>query len=333
VLSRPSLLRAAALLTALVLGAGGLVAPVDAHQAAKDPRKTRGLFVDTTMPAATQDRVYRQRIGKYAQALWIIPEAYPTSQVRDVVRAYTKRALDARKTPMLTIYGIPGRDCGSHSSNGALQTATEYRAWIRQIALGVRSQTAMVVVEPDALPLFSSSVAACPTKPEGWQGMLRYANKQLGRTDAWVYLDAGHSNWTPYDDRPSFLKQSGIQYVRGFSTNVSNFRTTASEKVYASTLLAGLRKLGVKGKHYIIDTSRNGAPGGPQDNQVLNPYWARVGQPPRLLFDGAFDGRLWIKHPGESDGQVNGGNSSGKWCDMLADRLLDRESDQGSCPE
>jgi endoglucanase len=331
VLSRPSLLRAAALLTALVLGAVGLVAPVDAHQAAKDPRKSRGLFVDSKMPAANEERVYRENIGKYAQALWIIPEAYPTSRVKSVIRDYTRDALSARKTPMLVIYGIPGRDCGSHSSSGALQTAEQYRAWIRQVTAGVRDQTAIVVVEPDALPLFSSSVAACPTKPDGWQSMLRFASKKLGGTDAWVYLDAGHSNWTPYDDRPSFLKQSGIQYVRGFSTNVSNFRPSSDEKAYAATLLQGLRELGVKGKRYIIDTSRNGAQ--PLDDQVLNPPWARVGQPPRLLFDGAFDGRLWIKHPGESDGQVNGGNSSGRWCDMLADRLLDRQPDLGYCPE
>jgi len=193
VLARSISLRLGALLTALALGLTGAVL-VDGASASdqsavkqgKDPRKSRGLFVDTTMPAATEERVYRDRIGTYAQALWIIPEAYPTSQVRDVVRTYTKRALDARKTPMLTVYGIPGRDCGSHSSSGALQTATQYRAWIRQIALGVRNQTAMVVVEPDALPLFSSTVAPCPTTPEGWQGMLRYANKQLGRTDRWT---------------------------------------------------------------------------------------------------------------------------------------------------
>ena len=347
-LSRSVLLRAVALTTALVLGGLGLVAPVDAQPSpgqldgvaakGKDPRKTRGLFVDPLMPAAKQaERVYRDEIGKYAQALWLIPEAYPTKAdpsqpwlvpVQKAVRAYTSRALDARKTPMLVVYGIPGRDCGSHSSEGALQNARQYRGWIRKLAAGVEDQKAIVIVEPDALPLFSSSVAACPTKPTGWKGMLAYANQQLGRTDAWVYLDAGHSNWTPYDERPRFLKEAGIKYVRGFSTNVSNFRPTADEKRYAAELLRGLKRIGVKGKHYVIDTSRNGA--APQDDQVLNPYWARIGKPPRLVFDGAFDGTLWVKHPGESDGTVNGGPSSGEWCDNLADRLLDRP-ESGAC--
>ncbi|MGB0098994.1 MAG: glycoside hydrolase family 6 protein, partial [Nocardioides sp.] len=295
-------------------------------------RKTRGLFVDPLMPAYKQGGVYRTKIGKRAQALWIIPEAYPKGRVKGVVRAYTSRALKAKKTPMLVVYGIPGRDCGSHSSSGALKNAKQYRAWINKVAAGVSGQKAIVIMEPDALPLFSSSVAACPTKPNGWKGMLRYANKRLGKTDAWVYLDAGHSDWRPFDDRPSFLKQAGIKHVRGFSTNVSNFRTTASEKRYATTLLQGLRSIGIKSKRYVIDTSRNGSKD-PVDADVLNPTWARVGQAPRLLFQGAFDGRLWVKHPGESDGQVNGGNSSGKWCNLLADRLLNRQPSQGSCPE
>jgi endoglucanase len=328
-------LRALALSLALGLG---LVAPVAAQTPAEDgthteslqakgqdPRKTRGLFVDQEMWAYQEGGVYRREIGIRAQALWIIPEAYPASQVRGVVRTYTSRALKAKKTPMLVVYGIPGRDCGSHSSDGALQNAKQYRAWIRKVASGVSGQKAIVIVEPDALPLFSSSVAACPTVPDGWQGMLRFANKRLGGTDAWVYLDVGHSNWTPYDERPRFMKQSGIQYVRGFSTNVSNFRTTAAEKRYAGELLRGLKRLGVKGKHYVIDTSRNGREGGPRDGQVINPPWARVGKPPRLVFDGAFDGSLWVKHPGESDGTECGGPSSGQWSVMLADRLLGRD--------
>lgn len=337
-LPRTLILRAAALALALGLG---LVAPVGAQQVepgehvaqkAKDPRTTRGLFVDPKMPASNNGPYYRKRIGKYAQALWIIPEAYPTKQVKGVVRAYTSRALKAKKTPMLVVYGIPGRDCGSHSSGGALKNAKQYRSWVTQVAAGVARQKAMVIIEPDALPLFSSDVAACPTKPDGWQGMLRFASKKLGRTDAWAYLDAGHSDWRPYDTRPSYLKKAGVQYTRGISTNVSNFRPTADEQAYAQELLLGLRKLGIRGKHYVIDTSRNGA-ADPVGGDVLNPTWARIGKPPRLVLNGAFDGTLWVKHPGESDGQVNGGSSSGTWCDMLADRLLKGRSDESYCPE
>ena len=339
-LPRPSLLRVATLVTVLALGAAVLATPVVAEPrnqhalAGKgDPRKSRGLFVDPVMPAYKNGGVYRDRIGRYAQAFWVIPEEYGTSSVRQDVRAYTMRALAAKKTPVLSVYGIPGRDCGMYSSGNPLKTAAQYRGWIRQVANGVRDQKVLLVLEPDALPLFSSDYQSCPEKPAGWQGMLKFASRVLSKAGAWVYLDAGHSNWTPYDERPAYLKASGIGYARGFSTNVSNFRPTADEKAYAATMLAGLRKLGVKGKRYVIDTSRNGATPSSDGYDVINPTWARVGRPPRLVFDGAFDGTLWVKHPGESDGDNDDGGpipDSGDWCDFLADRLLGRP-ESSSC--
>jgi endoglucanase len=329
VLPRP-LSRACATAAVLVLSTVGLATVSDADVAhrAKDPRRTHGLYVDAKMPAHQQGGVYRSRIGKFSQAFWVIPEAYGTDYVRAKVREYTDHAASAHKTPVLTVYGIPGRDCGMYSSGNPLTSAGQYRAWIKQVAAGLRGTRAMVVLEPDALPLFSSTVNPCSTRPAGWQGLLRFATKRLSKSGAWVYLDAGHSNWTPYDTRPGFLKASGVKFARGISTNVSNFRPTADEQRYATTLLAGLRKLGVKGKHYVIDTSRNGA--APSDDRVINPPWARLGARPKLVFRGAFDGTLWIKHPGESDGYENGGPKSGDWCDFLADRLLG-QSESGSC--
>lgn len=329
-LPRSVLLRACAALVALVLLPMGLVGPADAQQGA-DPRRTRGLYVDPKMPAHQQGGVYQERIGTVSQAFWVIPEAYGVDAVRGKVQEYTGDALAAGKTPVLTVYGIPGRDCGMYSSEGSLETAAQYKAWIKRLAQGLRGTHALVVLEPDALPLFSSDVNACPTERAGWQGMLRFATKTLSRTGAWVYLDAGHSNWTPYDARPRFLKAAGVKYARGISTNVSNFRPTSDEKAYARTLLRGLGKLGIRGKKYVVDTSRNGAAPSPDGWDVINPTWARIGERPRLVFKGAFDGRLWVKHPGESDGYENGGPRSGEWCDFLADRLLGITPESDSC--
>jgi len=318
-----------AALVLVVAGTVGLVGPADAGPG-KDPRRTQGLYVDSLMPAYQQGGVYQARIGKVSQAFWVIPEAYGVGAVRGKVQEYAGDALAARKTPVLTVYGIPGRDCGMYSSGNPLTTAAEYRAWVRQVARGLKGSKALVVLEPDALPLFSSDVNACPTKPAGWQAMLRFATRTLSRSGAWVYLDAGHSNWTPYEARPSFLKAAGVRFARGISTNVSNFRPTSAEKAYAVTLLRGLGKLGIKGKKYVIDTSRNGATPGADGYDVINPTWARIGAKPRLRFQGAFDGTLWVKHPGESDGYQNGGPASGQWCDYLADRLLEL-TPSGSC--
>ncbi|MDF1604388.1 glycoside hydrolase family 6 protein [Nocardioides sp. YIM 152315] len=334
-LPRPVAARAGATAVAVVLGtvgAVGVTTASDAEAAArpKDPRRSQGLFVDRTMLAYQQGGVYRSRLGRVPQSFWVIPEEYAADTVRDDVHEYADDAAAARRTPVLTVYGIPGRDCGEYSSGNPLTTAAEYRAWIRQVAAGLRSQRALVVLEPDAVPLFGGPAGACPTKPPGWHRMLRFASRTLSRAGAWVYLDAGHSSWTPYTRRAAHLKASGIKFARGISTNVSNFRPTRAEKRYAAGLLRGLRRLGVQHLHYVVDTSRNGARPGADGYDVINPTWARVGKRPRLVFRGAFDGTLWVKHPGESDGTEHGGPAAGQWCDLLADRLLGRP-ESGSC--
>lgn len=298
-------------------GSTGSPAAVVVAKQAKDPRKRLGLYVDPRMPAAQQGAAYR-RIAQQPQALWFGNEYYPIARVASVAREYTRLAAKARKTPVLVVYSIPDRDCGQYSQGG-LPGGKAYQRWVKRLAKGIRGSRPLVILEPDAIPFYGQGVCA---NGSNRLALIRYAARVLTRAGAWVYLDAGHSNWTPYAGRARLLKKAGIRYARGFSTNVSNFRTTASEHAYARTLLRDLRKLGVRGKKYVIDTSRNGA--APQDDRVINPAWARVGAAPRLRFRGAFDGTLWVKHPGESDGTECGGPSSGAWSNLLADRLLGR---------
>jgi endoglucanase len=321
----PRFPRAVALFAILCLTTLGLTAPSDAKPA-KDPRRTQGLFVDNLMPAYQQGGTYRTEIGKRPQALWLSSDYYSRGQVAGVVKSYTARAKRAKKTPMLVVYSIPDRDCGG-ASQGGLPGAAAYKSWVRAVAKGLRGTKSLLVLEPDAIPFYGN--ADCQNA-SGRLGLIRYATKVLSKTGTWVYLDAGHSNWTPYDDRAALLKQAGIKFARGFSTNVSNFRPLADEKRYASTLISGLRGLGIKGTKYVVDTSRNGAQPSSDGNDVCNPPWARVGAKPRLAFKGAFDGTLWVKHPGESDGDYDpnrdchGGPPSGQWSNALADGLLGR---------
>jgi endoglucanase len=300
---------------------------VVAAKKAKDPRKKLGLFVDPRMPAAQQGPAY-DAIARQPQALWFT-DYYPTSGVRSAARDYLARAAEAKKTPMMVVYAIPGRDCGQHSSGG-LADGAAYQAWITQLAKGIKGSKPLLVLEPDAIGFYADNTS-CPGTGE-WPGLLSYATKKLSRAGAWVYLDSAHSNWSNANGgvpgRAALLKRSGIAHARGFSTNVSNFRTTASEQAYATQLLGELRKVGVKGVKYVIDTSRNGF-SSPVDGDVINPTWARVGAPPKLRFRGAFDGTLWVKHPGESDGPVNSSAGSGQWCDQLADRLLGQPESPG----
>ncbi len=278
------------------------------------------------MPAAKAGDRYT-RIGSKAQALWIT-DYYPTDHVRADVRAYVDRANEADKTPVLSIYAIPGRDCGLYSSGG-LPDGPSYQAWIREVAAGLDGGHAMVVLEPDAVAFMGNP--ACTTDPTERQRLLTYAARLLKKAGAWVYIDAGHSGWRTPEVMAPLLKQSGMRYARGFSTNVGNFRHTGAERDYAKRLVKELKQLGLTGKHYLTETARNGG-GRPAEGDVCNPTWARIGHAPKLLFKkggkyGPLDGYLWIKHPGESDGQssdatCHGGPPSGQWWPRGAKRLL-----------
>ncbi|MDN4172333.1 glycoside hydrolase family 6 protein [Nocardioides sp. SOB77] len=283
---------------------------------ATDPLRTRALFVDDRMPAVLEGESRHAPIAKKAQALWLGIDYYPTDRVRGIVQEYVGRAAAARRTPVLVAYSIPDRDCGQHSSGGAADAAA-YKAWIKEVAAGIGSTKPMVVVEPDAIPFIGSP--GCADADEHL-ALLRFAVKRLAAAGAWVYLDAGHSAW-PADGRALLLKRAGVGLARGFATNVSNFRSLADELAYGALLRKELRALGVTGVKQVVDTSRNGAKQ-PVTGDVINPTWARVGKAPTMVLAGGLDATLWVKHPGESDGAVNGGAAAGRWCDLLADRLL-----------
>ena len=331
-MTRRRLLRPTALVVALVAAAALLVgwtavpawSPADADVLASasakpqaDPRRKRPLYTDPTIAAAGQESRYAT-LALTPQATWYSSEHYPTEQVAGVVADQVARASATRTTPVLVLYAIPGRDCGQYSAGG-LPDAPSYRAYVRSFTrgLGKRSK-ALVIVEPDAIPFLAQP--GCPRSAARVK-MLRYAVEQISRTGAWVYLDAGHAGWTPYDGRARLLKRAGVAKARGISTNVSNFRPLPEERAYATGLRRELARLGVKGVRFVIDTSRNGA-ASPVAGDVINPTWARIGPAPRMRFQGPLDATLWVKHPGESDGTLNGGNGSGQWCDLLADRLL-----------
>ena len=197
----------------------------------------------------------------------------------------------------LVVYNIPGRDCGSYSAGGA-DSAQAYQAWITQLASGVRGGT-RIVLEPDSLGLDCTLATAAP--------LLQFAVGQLKARGATVYIDA--SQWVRVDTVTSGgvtkigmadrLRSAGIAAADGFALNVSNYQTTAAMVAYGHALSGALG-----GKHFIIDTSRNG--NGPLGSQWCNPAGRALGQTPTTTTGiTGLDALLWIKRPAESDGQCS----------------------------
>ena len=107
------------------------------------------------------------------------------------------------------------------------------------------------------------------------------------------------------------LKQADIAAADGFSLNVSNYIDNAATIAFGEKL----SKL-VGGKHFIIDTSRNGL-GNAAD--WCNPRGQALGVAPTTRTGHPLvDAFLWIKQPGESDGNCKGGPSAGSWWTEIA---------------
>jgi len=275
--------------------------------AARDARFDRPLYVDPASQAAlaARDDARFAPIARRAQALWLL-DTHGVDGVELVARRYARAAVRAGRTPVVALYAIPARDCGSYSAGGL--RPRDYRRWVRSVARGLRGTGAIAVVEPDALAM-TGLCDGQGNRPR----LLRHAVTTLTAAGAWAYLDAGHSAWHPPDLAADLLVRAGVDRGRGFVTNVANFQRTRDEVAWAEDVRAELRRRGVRRVRYAIDTSRNGA--GPSTAEGwCNPSIARLGRRPTMRRGGARDGFLWVKRPGESDGDCGKGTPpAGHW--------------------
>lgn len=236
-------------------------------------------------------------------AYWLTPELDPLDQVWDRIAHLSAQAREQDASLAVVVYGLPDRDCGNHSAGGL--DPQSYREWTARIgdALSQASDLQKIVVlEPDSIALSSQ----CGSLQER-AGHLRAAVENLRGINTWIYLDGGHSSWHPAADMAGLIRATGlIGEVRGVALNVSNYQNTADEFAYAHALSDQLG-----GTHAVIDTSRNGA--GPAGPEWCNPPGRLVGDPGGMYGDGVVDTNLWIKPPGESDGECNGGPVAGAW--------------------
>ncbi|WP_407688999.1 glycoside hydrolase family 6 protein [Mycobacterium sp. HUMS_1102779] len=299
------LLTVAAVSVLGVLDHEGPVGPVPAVRLVDDANPFAGmpLYVNPGSAAmraaqhADPPSAELTAIANTPQAYWIVPGGSAAT-----VAKYTGDAQAAGALPVLTLYGIPHRDCGSFAAGG-FATGDAYRAWIDGIASDVGASRTAVILEPDALAM--ADCLPADQRQERYD-LIRYAVDTLGRNPGTaVYVDGGHLRWHSAEDMAARLNQAGVGHARGFSLNTANFFTTEDEIGYGEAI-SGL----TNGSHYVIDTSRNGA--GPAPDSKLNwcnPSGRALGAPPTAATGGAHaDAYLWIKRPGESDGTCDKGD-------------------------
>lgn len=235
-------------------------------------------------------------IANTPQAYWMDQLSTPAVDAK-----YIAAAQAAGTRPILALYGIPHRDCGSFAAGG-FGSADAYRGWIDGVAAAIGGGPAAIILEPDAL-----AMADCLSADQQQEryALIRYAVDTLTQNpNTALYVDAGHSRWVSAETMAARLNDVGVSKARGFSLNTANFFSTGEEIGYGDTI-SGL----TGGAHYVIDTSRNGA--GPVEGDPLywcNPSGRALGVAPTTdTGNGQIDAFLWVKRPGESDGSCGRG--------------------------
>jgi endoglucanase len=282
-----------------------------------NPLKGAKLFVDPEASVVGKANFLRKtdpakaalldKIAKQPQALWM---GEWNSNIYRAADHFVTRATKDGSVAVIIAYNIPHRDAaavaeGVGASAGGLASKEKYQRWIRDVHAGTANRPVVVVLEPDALPGITS---LSPALQEERYFLFNDAVKVLRQNPhAAVYIDAGHAKWVPAAEMADRLKKAGVEHASGFSLNTSNYRSTEECVAYGKEISAL-----IGGKHFIVDTSRNGA--GPYEGAKnitemwCNPPGRKIGLPPTTETGEALvDGFLWLKRPGESDGECERG--------------------------
>lgn len=284
-----------------------------------DPESNAARQVDQWRSSRPADAKAIEKIAGQPSAAWF---GDWNPQIERDVYMYVYSRNKAGALPVFVLYNVPNRDCGQYSKGGA-RSRGSYQTWIDAVANGIGSRRAVAVLEPDALGLLTKCLS--PADQQNRLELLKYAvHKLKALSGTAVYIDAGHSAWMKVDEAAERLLAAGIGEADGFALNTSNYRPTDELLEYGRKISA---KVG--GKHFIIDTGRNGngAPDAPIDSEAswCNPDGRALGAPSTSnTGEPLCDAFFWVKPPGESDGLCNHGFAAGMWMPEAALALAKR---------
>ncbi|MFE0577643.1 glycoside hydrolase family 6 protein [Streptomyces sp. NPDC058874] len=247
-----------------------------------------------------------RRIADRPVALWGRP-GDPGPGIRRA-RAAAKAS---GRTLVLAAHHIPPRGCGQPPAGGAAD-ARAYRDWIDAFADAIGDARALVVLEPHAVAHAVDGCVRAEHRAERYRLLSEAVDRLKRNRHTKVYLDAGGPTWIRDPaDLAGPLRRAGLDRADGFALNVSGFQPDAAVRAYGAKLSRA-----VEGRHFVVDTGRNGEGPLPGDRGHVscNPPGRALGTPPTdRTGDPLVDAYLWVKRPGESDGTCRGGPAAGAW--------------------
>lgn len=235
------------------------------------------------------------------QAAWLTrPDK---DEMRKLAKELTLVAEAVGQVPVLVLYNAA-------QGNSILwrfgNQGQDYIDWMEAVADGIGDRKAWVILEPDALGMSGSYNE---TDRAYRHDELKKAVRILksNAPNARVYIDAANSGWWSGEYIAKLLDDVDVNLADGFALNVANYHYLENEIARAeeaSEILGG-------NIHFVIDTGRNG--NGSAGGWCNLPGKALGALPTRETGNHRADAFLWIKPPGESDGECNGGPPAGKF--------------------
>jgi endoglucanase len=193
--------------------------------------------------------------------------------------------------PCFSLYAAPGRDNGGPSAGG-LQDFAAYAAYVGDLAYQIKqagNKHCFFVVETDLLGLDNAVATTYPCINAAVDELKANSNTMVFLVD---------SAWVEASDMAGRLQGAGVERADGVVTNVSGFDTTANCEARLAAVMATLPQTLLK----MIDTSRNGGTTAAGDWE--DPTGAKLGAKPTSSTANPIG--VWVKIPGESDGEKNG---------------------------
>lgn len=191
--------------------------------------------------------------------------------------------LNAGSVPILIPYDVPDLNC---NRGGGAKSSGEYLAWITRFAQAIGDRKAVILLEPDGL-----THTDCGIDVNARYALIGQAVTVFKRNspNAAVYIDGGDSNRNTPAEIATILQAANIAQADGFFLNATVYQYTTREVAYGEDVSAL-----VGGKHFVVDTSRNGL--GPGKENYCNARGRALGVAPTTTTGSPLaDAFLWIK--------------------------------------
>jgi cellulose 1,4-beta-cellobiosidase len=295
--------------------------------------------VEATAKANPKDADAIRKVAAIPTSVWLDTIA-SVSRIPKILELAEKQQAETKKTMLsvFVVYDLPNRDCSAKAAAGELDLAkggeerykTEFIDKIAEAFAAHPNQRIVAILEPDSLPNLATNlnVPKCAASDAAYRKSTAYAISKLNLPNVSIYLDAAHAGWLGWGSNSQKIaaifkdvltQAGGANKIRGFATNVSNYNTVSGkdgkklgpanpcpdEESYVKQLSAALTKEGISGKHFIIDTARNGKVVRGSWSSWCNIKGAGLGPRPQAAPMPLVDAYVWVKPPGESDGTTD----------------------------